>query len=335
MKRITLLICAGLIVLMASAQPNTKVRPSETVLLYGTELVDNMDPIVGKTVTAAGFKMETDNGVTGPENIDQAGTISNISGDSRFDLYFPKKPNGQMVLVCPGGAYMVLATYNEGIYVADWMLSKGYTVAVLKHRLPNGHWEVPLEDVHNAFRYCREHAEEWGVSQIGIIGFSAGGHLAASATTLFTDDVTRPDFSVLVYPVITMEDGITHRGTKEALLGSQKLWDDKTKSVQDWEADMAQYSSLVETYSTEKQITKNTPPTFLFHCGNDRVVPVENSLRFYRNMVANGAPAELHVVPTGSHGWGFVTEKISGRDSIGYCREEFFTSLDRWLTSLR
>lgn len=122
--------------------------------------------------------MQDTNGLTGPETINEKGILRNVSDLARVDLYFPKKPNGQMVVVCPGGGYVKLSTYGEGQHVADWMLSKGITVAVVKHRLPNGHWTVPLEDVHNAFRYCRAHAEEWKVKQIGVIGFSAGGHLA-------------------------------------------------------------------------------------------------------------------------------------------------------------
>ncbi len=248
MKKITLIICTALICSIAMAQPKTKLRPNETVLLYGAELIDNVDPVVAKTVSSAGFEMLESNELTGPEEINDFGNLHNTNVNARFDLYFPKKPNGQMVIVCPGGGYKYTSSYNEGVYVAEWMLSKGITVAVVKYRMPNGHWEVPLTDVQNAFRYCRAHAAEWGVNQIGVMGFSAGGHLAATTTNMFVDDVTRPDFSVLVYPVITMEDGITHKGTKTNLTGKAAKWDDKSKTVTQYMADMEQYSGLLTKY---------------------------------------------------------------------------------------
>ncbi len=327
----------SLAVCQAFAQPNAKIRPNETVLLYGNEIVDNVDLVVGKTVKAAGFEMTEENGLTGPEELVKSGNLGNIGANARFDLYFPKKPNGQMVIVCPGGGYKYVSSYNEGVYVADWMVSKGITVAVMKYRMPNGHWEVPLTDVQNAFRYCREHASEWGVKQIGVMGFSAGGHLAASATNLFVDDTTRPDFSVLVYPVITMTDGITHNGTKIYLLGKSDKWNDKNKTVSVWEADMEQYNSLLEKYSLEKQVNDKTPASFIIHCTDDKTVPVANSIEYYNSLVAHKVPAELHIFPTGGHGWGFSADKYigKGKDMFGYGREEFWNSLERWLEGVR
>ncbi len=321
MKKTILYICLSLGFIQAFAQPNTKLRPTETVLLYGTEIIDNIDPVVGKTIKSAGFEMVEDNGLKGPETIAKNGNIGNIGVNARVDLYFPKKPNGQMAVVCPGGGYAIVSSWNEGTYVAEWMLSKGITVAVVKYRMPNGHWEVPLTDVQNAFRYCRAHAAEWGVKQIGVMGFSAGGHLAASATNLYVDDITRPDFSVLVYPVIVMEDGVTHAGTKKYLLGEDGKWNGK----------------LQERFSLEKQITKNTPATFIIHCTDDRTVPVENTLRYYRRLVDHKVPAECHIFPSGGHGWGFSAEKYvgEGKDKFAYGREEFYNSLERWLKNLR
>ncbi len=335
MKKLSLFLCASIFSLLAAAQPNSKVRPDETVLLYQNEFVENVDLIVGKKVRAAGFEMEADNGLNGPETLNEHGSLANINVNARFDLYFPKKPNGQMIIVCPGGGYWIVSSYNEGVYTADWMLSKGITVAVVKYRLPNGHWTVPLEDVQNTFRYCRAHAAEWGVRQIGVMGFSAGGHLAASATNLFVDDVTRPDFSVLIYPVITMEDEITHMGTKTGLTGDPSVWNDKSKSVVQWESDMAQYQKLLETYSLDLQVRDNTPVSFIAHCTDDMTVPVENTLRYYRKLVEHKVPAEVHIYPRGGHGWGFSWEKHVEKDDIGYCRQEFFDSLERWLESIR
>ncbi len=337
MKKITLILCAALICSIAAAQPKTKLRPNQTVLLYGTELIDNVDPVVGKTILSAGFEMAESNELTGPEEINDFGNLHKTSVNARFDLYFPKKPNGQMIIVCPGGGYKYTSSYNEGVYVAEWLLERNITVAVVKYRMPNGHWEVPLADVQNAFRYCRAHAAEWGVDQIGVMGFSAGGHLAATTTNMFVDDVTRPDFSVLVYPVITMEDGITHKGTKKNLTRDAKLWDDKSKSVTQYEADMAQYAGLLEKYSIDNQVKENTPTSFIIHCTDDKTVPIENTIRYYRSLVEKKVPAEVHIFPRGGHGWGFMSEKYTGegKDKFGYGRDEFYKSLDRWLKEVR
>lgn len=336
MKR--LIVFAAVVLLCnvwADAQPNTRLRPDETVLLYGEKLVDNTDPVVGAKVIPAGFELLCDNGLTEPEKMNPNGNIGNIGVNSRFDLYFPKKPNGQMVIVCPGGGYSIVSSYNEGCYVAEWLLARGITVAVVKYRLPNGHWEVPLTDVQNTFRYCRAHASEWGVSQVGVMGFSAGGHLACSATNLFTDDVTRPDFSVLIYPVITF--GVdTHGGTKNNLLGHRTVWDDHSKRVDVWEADMKLYDELFARYSMENQVSSDTPVSFIAHCTDDNTVPVSNSIMYYYNLVQNGVDAEMHIFPKGGHGWGFSAEKYVGKgnDRFCYARGELEASLERWLKGL-
>lgn len=321
----------------ADAQPNTRLRPDKTVFLYRETPVEISDPVQGKEKEALGLEMNEANGLSGDETIPENGNIGNISDNARFDLYFPKKPNGQMVVVCPGGGYLIVSSYNEGVYVADWMLSQGITVAVAKYRLPNGHWEVPLDDIQNIFRYCREHASEWGVDQIGVMGFSAGGHLAASATTLYTDDVTRPDFSVLIYPVIAMDGKIpSHLGSKIYLLGEEEKWTSpEGKTADQYLNDMKTYSCLTEKYTLSNDITPQTPPVFIAHCTDDTVVPVINSIVFYNRLTDNGVDAEMHIWPKGGHGWGFSTEKFVDTDNLGYAREEFETSLGRWLKSLR
>ena len=306
---------------MAVAQPNSKLRPDETVLLYADSFEGNIDPVYGEKLTYAGFEMEKGNGLEGSEVIKPNGNLSNISDLARFDLYFPKKPNGQMVVVCPGGGYGIVSSYNEGLYVADWMLSKGITVAVVKYRLPNKNRYIPLTDVQNTFRYCRKHAEEWGVKQIGVMGFSAGGHLAASVTNLWNDEITRPDFSVLIYPVITMEPGITHKGTHHNLLGESGMWK----------------QHYLDEFSLEKQVSRQTPTTYIALCSDDTVVPAENSLRYYNELIDKKVPAEMHIWPVGGHGWGFSAEKFVGKgnDRFAYAREEFYNSLERWLKAIK
>ncbi len=337
MKRTTLILCAALAGTLALAQPNSKLRPNETVLLYGTEIIDNIDPVVGKVIKSASYTMEEDNGLTGQETITDKGNIGNIGVNARIDLYFPKKPNGQMVVVCPGGGYTIVSSYNEGLYVADWMLSKGIAVAVVKYRMPNGHWEVPLTDVQNAFRYCRANAEKWGINKIGVMGFSAGGHLACSASNLFVDDITRPDFSILVYPVITMEKGVTHKGTHDKLIGKENKWDDRSKSVKQWTEDMKQYESLMKKYSLENQVNAKTPPTFMIHCQDDKVVPIENALRYYSSLVKNNVSSEFHIMPKAGHGFGFSKAKFvgEGKDAAEYLRKDYESCLERWLKSVR
>lgn len=303
------------------AQPNCNLRPNETVLLYADSFEGNVDPVYGEKISYAGFSMEKDNGLTGPEKMPANGNLGNVSKLARLDLYFPKKPNGQMVVVCPGGGYSILSTYNEGLYVADWFLSKGITVCVVKYRLPNFNHTVPYADVANAFRYCRANAESWGVKQIGVIGFSAGGHLAATASNLWTDAITRPDFSILIYPVITLTPGTTHHGTHKNLLGEKNMVKEK----------------YLDRYSLEKQACRFTPPTFLALSSDDATVPVENSLRYYNKLVDVAVPVEMHIWPTGGHGWGFSSEKFKGKgkDKFAYARAEFEASLERWLEALR
>ena len=306
---------------IAFAQPKSNLRPDETVLLYADSFEGNVDPVYGEKISYAGFTMEKDNGLTGPETMPANGNLGNVSKLARLDLYFPKKPNGQMVVVCPGGGYSILSTYNEGLYVADWFLSKGITVCVVKYRLPNFNHTIPYADVANAFRYCRAHAAEWGVDQIGVMGFSAGGHLAATTSTMWTEQQTRPDFSVLIYPVITMEVGLTHKGTRENLITEKAIWKEH----------------ISEKYSLENQVTRFTPPTFLAHCSDDFTVPVENSLRYYNRLIDNDVPAEMHIYPRGGHGWGFNEEKYigKGRDKFVYAREYYYDALERWLKDIR
>lgn len=312
----------------AGSQPKSDLKPTSTVILYpegqaaGKGLPETEGP-------------KADNGLRGDEKTESWGGIFNINENARFDLYIPKKPNGQMVVVCPGGGYSFVSSYSEGLYVAEWMLERGIAVAVVKYRLPDGHWEVPLTDVQNTFRYCRAHAGEWGVKQIGVMGFSAGGHLAASATTMYEDSITRPDFSILVYPVISLDWSISHGGTRVSLLGPDKKWNDREgKTFAEWEAGMKQLEGLVERYSLQNNVTPQTPPVFIAHCTDDTAVPVENSLLFYRECVADKVPVEMHIYPHGGHGWGFTSSKSSGENSMDYCRKEFDASLTRWLDSL-
>lgn len=156
------------------------------------------------------------NGLTGNQEDLEGGRVANVVNPS-ITVYRPAKPNGMAVIMCPGGGYGRLAMNHEGHDMAAWFTTQGITYAVLKYRMPNGHHEVPLSDAEQAIRLMRGHAKEWGVNpnRIGIMGASAGGHLAASLATLYSSDATRPDFQVLFYPVISMLKGVTHSGSRK------------------------------------------------------------------------------------------------------------------------
>ena len=222
-------------------------------------------------------------------------------------VHVANKPNGKAILCCPGGGYSIVAMNHEGHDMAAWLNAQGYTLAVLKYRMPNGHDEVPLSDALQAMRILRQHSEEWKISKIGVMGASAGGHLASTVATHYTED-SRPDFQVLFYPVISMQPDITHRGSRENLIGKNPS------------------EELVNKYSNELQVNAQTPPAFILHSSVDGGVPVENSIRYYQALVKNRVPVSLHCYPVGGHGWGY-------RDSFPY-KHEWQSELEKWLREL-
>ena len=193
------------------------------------------------------------------------------------------------------------------VYMAAWFTTQGITYAVLKYRMPNGHNEVPLSDAEQAIRLVRKHAGEWGVNptRIGIMGASAGGHLAASLATLYGSDATRPDFQILFYPVISMLKGVTHSGSRQNLIG-------ETPSAE-----------LEQKYSLERQVSPKTPQAFIMLSADDATVLPINGIGYFLALREQKVPATLHVYPTGGHGWGF-------RDSFTYKRQ-WTGELEKWL----
>lgn len=209
------------------------------------------------------------------------------------------KPHGTAVIICPGGAYQFLSNEREGVQYARWLGTLGVTSFVLKYRLHDFGHPAPLQDVLRAVRLVRSRAAELGVdpARIGVMGSSAGGHLAASAGTLFAhpdgrtgaalDAITaRPDFLILMYPVITMDDPHTHAGSRTALLGSNPT------------------PERLALLSLEKQVTAATPPTLLIHTQADQSVPIENSVRFFQALTRAKVPAEFYAFEKGEHGMG-------------------------------
>jgi len=217
-------------------------------------------------------------------------------------MFKAAQPNGKAVIICPGGGYSILAFDKEGTRVAEEMNKWGVTAFVLKYRLPDDTSMIdkslaPLQDAQQAIRLVRANAKDWGINskQIAIMGFSAGGHVASTAATHFdfkadatnTDTTSvRPDFAILIYPVISFDSTICHKGSRNNLIGA-KATAEKTNF-----------------FSNELQVTKNTPPSFLVQAGDDGAVPVENSLRFYEACLKNKVPAEMHLYPKGGHGFG-------------------------------
>lgn len=226
-------------------------------------------------------------------------------------VYLPTKKNvtGEAVVICPGGGYAGLAYDLEGVDVAKWLNTKGIAAFVLKYRLPLSKSNItphltPLMDANRALRIVRANAANWHIrkDRIGIMGFSAGGHLASTLLTHFdsgnpaaTDSIeqqsSRPDFGILIYPVISMSKPVMHAGSRNNLIGGHPD------------------PSLAAQFSNELQVTKETPPTFLVHAMDDNVVPVENSLLFFQAMKDKGVSGELHVFPKGGHGFGLAVGK--------------------------
>ena len=227
-----------------------------------------------------------------------AGHVSGVQHPT-LTVCLPEAANGTAIIVCPGGSYANLAFEHEGFVPAHWLNRLGVTAFILKYRLKEYGQPAPLQDVLRAVRIVRSRAAKFGVNpdRIGILGFSAGGHLGASAGTLFDapegrtgaalDGVSgRPDFMMLIYPVITMEDPLVHKLSRTDLLGDHPSED------------------LMKRWSLEGQVTKDSPPAFLVAAEDDKTVPVENSLAFYEALRRAGVPSELHLYQRGGHGFG-------------------------------
>lgn len=224
--------------------------------------------------------------------------------DAILEIYPARNPNGRCIILCPGGGYAVLSMTHEGRDIRHWLNARGYTCCLLQYRMPRGHHDVPLSDVQQAMRIMRERVD-LGITHIGVMGFSAGGHLASTASTHYFDAATRPDFQILLYPVITFEKPYTHDGSVYGLLGDNPSQD------------------MLDLYSNQKQVTPDTPPAFILAASDDLLVPVKNSLMYYEALVENGVSATMHIYPTGGHGFGWS-------DNFIY-KTEWSNELESWL----
>jgi len=228
--------------------------------------------------------------------------------DPTLTVFLPpaEKATGTAVLICPGGGYGVLAFDHEGFAIARWLNSNGIAGIILKYRLPSDMIMKdksvgPLQDAQEAMRIIRRNASQWKINshRIGVIGFSAGGHLASTLSTHFAEKVyevkdttsARPDFSLLIYPVVTFDSTFTHAGTRQNLVGDKP----------------SEYT--IRYFSNEYRITRNTPPAFLVHSADDKVVPVKNSIVYFEGLVRNNIQAEMHIFQKGGHGYGLAINR--------------------------
>ena len=269
------------------------------------------------------------NTIAGPDeeikNVNQSGQIryEKVSKPT-LEIHLPpkEKATGAAVVIVPGGGYRIVSYTNEGTDIAAEFNKMGVAAFILKYRLPSDKTMTdktigPLQDAQMAIKTVRSREKEWGVdtSKVGIIGFSAGGHLASTAGTHFNTPVIenkeklslRPNFMILVYPVISLTEELMHKGSRDNLIGSLPN------------------AELTKQYSNDQQVTAQTPPTMLIHAGDDKTVKVENSLNFYAALLRNGVSAEMHIYPKGGHGFGIGPQRAP---------DHWTDRVQHWLTGL-
>lgn len=234
----------------------------------------------------------------------------NFKPSIRVFLPDASKATGRAVVCCPGGGYSHLATGHEGYDWAPFFNEKGIALIVLKYRMPHANADVPISDAKEAFRVVRENATKWNIDpkKVGIMGSSAGGHLATTVAT-HSDSLTVPAFQILFYPVVTFDYQYTHKGSRHGLIGEQ--------------ASLEQ----VDLYSNELQVTRQTPPAIMLLSDDDRVVPSQNSVNYYLALKKCGIKATMCIYPSGGHGWGC-------RENFKY-HKEMMADLSAWLESFK
>lgn len=234
----------------------------------------------------------------------------NFKPSIRVFLPDAAKATGQAVVCCPGGGYSHLATDHEGYAWAPFFNERGIALIVLKYRMPHANADVPISDAKEALRVVRENAQKWNIDprKVGIMGSSAGGHLASTVAT-HSDAQTVPAFQILFYPVITFDYKYTHKGSRHGLIGEKAT------------------EEMADLYSNEKQVTSQTPPAIMLLSDDDTVVPSPNSVNYYLALKRSKVKATMHIYPSGGHGWGF-------RENFKY-HKEMLADLSAWLETLK
>lgn len=246
------------------------------------------------------------NGLNGAEDLSVPGFIANVSNPTL--MVFPaEKPNGKAIIMCPGGGLTKVAIGHEGYDLAEWFNDRGISFAILKYRMPNRHKDILLKDIQQGLRIMSQHKEEWHFNRLGVMGASIGGYIAASASVFFTIN-TRPDFQILFYPVISMDDDITHINSREQILGGQLQ------------------EELIRAYSVNLHVTSHTPPAFITAASDDTAVSPENSISYYQALLWSKVPTSLHIYPKGGHSFAF-------KDSFPY-KKELLNELEKWLSNI-
>lgn len=258
------------------------------------------------------------------EPVENGDTLVHYTSQPTLTVFLPdeKIANGTAVVICPGGGYWIASIVKEGFAVAKEFNKWGVAAFVLKYRIPNDSSMIdkkigPLQDAQRALQLVRMHAGEWNIdaNKVGIMGFSAGGHLASTAATHFNHNYInnssnlnlRPDFSIFIYPVISFQDSIGHIGSRDQLIGKNPP------------------KQLLDSFSNELQVTAQTPPTFLVHATDDDVVPVMNSIAFYETLLRYKIPAEMHIYKSGGHGFGMYNPTT---------KDEWMQRCKTWMQSM-
>lgn len=272
---------------LAQAQTHVQVTDAERLKPIIVDLWPNGAP--------------NDNGLTGPEKEFANGRIGNVSKAALY-VYPAGTAGSPAIIACPGGGYSRLAMNHEGHDMATWFNKQGITYAVLKYRMPNGDITIPLSDAQQAICIMRERAAEWNIdpTKVGVMGGSAGGNLAAQTATQFTSKENRPDFQVLLYPFLSMNEYMS-----SLLLKGHKS------------------EEAMNKYWAIKQVKEDTPPAFIVCSADDKTVPCSDSVDYFTALRKNKISAALFIYPTGDHGWGY-------KESMPYKRE-WTAELERWL----
>lgn len=294
MKRLFLIVALlAATTAMAKEQKEAKYFQNETVVIWDNNKAPHSNGLEGEAYDSQPYRL--------------VNTTKAVLYVYHAD---PAKATGQAVVICPGGGYAKLSMDQEGYMMAQWLAKNGITAFVLEYRLPNGHKEVPLEDTVEAIRIVRKKAKKWGIdpTKVGVMGFSAGGHLAASASNIPAVE-DRPNFSILFYPVLTANSYTSHIGSFRNLLGKRHT------------------AAEADEYSMEKLASENTPPTILILSDDDRAVPAAGAAMYYAALRYHGVRAAMYVFPSGGHGWG-------NYDTFSY-QKEWQHLLLRWLKELK
>ena len=301
MKRMTLLL------LIFAALCTTLTAQETHINLIGNSVTQGM--MQEQLTQEPHYREYPLNTVKTPPLADKDPKIGLTAPSLRVYLPSPERATGRMVIALPGGGYSGLAMFHEGVDWAEYFLGKGIAFGVLKYRMPAGDRTIPYADVAAAFALAKAHAGEWNVhpDAIGIMGSSAGGHLASTYAT-HTKGADKPAFQILLYPVITMDAALTHAGSRKNLLGENPT------------------EELVASFSNELRVEGDTPPAFIIFAADDKVVPPANGLRYAEAMTRHERPVTFLLYPSGGHGFG-------NRESFAY-KKQFLLELDRWLEGL-